>query len=240
MRDFLDVIGAGWGRTGTLSLYEALNRLGYRTHHMEELRHGRADKQQWILLGRGDARGDLGTALKGYQAACDYPSCLHYKQLLELNPGAKVILTVRDADKWYESTTKTNWAIPGVVASTWILRFFFAGLMRDADDMILRPAIGGRENIPNREHCIAAYNRHVAEVKRVVPPAQLLVFDVKEGWTPLCAFLGKPVPDAPFPHTNEAKGFERMLRVIRVVDAVLVACIVAAASVCATWLLGRR
>ena len=239
MRDFLDVIGAGWGRTGTLSLYEALNALGYRTHHMEEFRRGRADKTPWVLLGRGDARGDLATALTGYTAACDYPSSLYYKELLQLYPTAKVVLTTRDAEKWYESTRSTNWAIPIVVGQTWLLRFFFAGFMRDAEDMIMRRTIGSQTKIPDREHCIAAYNRHVEEVKRSVPAPQLLVFDVKEGWEPLCRFLGKPVPATPFPHTNEANEFKKALRFIVIADRVLTASLVCGLAAVAAWALNR-
>ena len=235
----LEIIGAGWGRTGTLSLYEALNLLGWRTHHMEELKNGRADKKHWILLGRGDPRGDLSAALAGYTAACDYPSCLYYKELLRMNPTAKVILTVRDADKWYESTSQTNWAIPGVIAKTWILGYFMAGFLRDGNDMILRRAIGGHQYIDNREHCIAAYKRHIEEVKRFVPPAQLLVFEVKEGWGPLCEFLGKPVPSVPFPNVNEADKFKRIFRSILLADRMLTAGLVFGVSVVGYYLLGK-
>jgi hypothetical protein len=188
---------------------------------MEEFKQGRADKTHWVLVGRDDPRGDLCAALDGYTAACDYPSCLYYKELLRLNPTARVVLTVRDADRWYASSRQTNWAFPEVLAQTWILCHVAAGFLRDANDMVLRKAIGGQQHIADRVHCIAAYRRHVEEVKRTVLAAQLLVIDVSEGWAPQCAFLGKPVPAAPFPHLNEAAQFKRAFRYVRIADRVL-------------------
>jgi len=185
-----------------------------------------AKKALWAKLGRGgelasDLNSDLVAALEGYTASCDFPSCLYYNELLALNPAAKVVLTARDADKWYESATSTNWAIPRVARRLWLLHPIAQRFVREGDDMILRRAIGGQQHIDDRQHCIQAYERHVEDVKRHVPAEQLLVFDVKQGWEPLCAFLGKPVPTTPFPHVNDAAQFKLTLERLVLVDTVL-------------------
>ena len=53
------------------------------------------------------------------------------------------------------------------------------------------------------ETAVKFYEDHVREVKQTVPPQQLLVFQVKQGWKPLCEFLGVPEPDIPFPRVND-------------------------------------
>lgn len=102
------------------------------------------------------------------------------------------------------------------------------------------PSFGplGMKAFDDRKHCIEVFNKHVDEVKRVVPKDRLLCFDVKQGWGPLCAFLNKTQPKTPFPKGNETAQFEKRFRMMKTVDGVLVACVgvalAAAAYYCKT------
>lgn len=217
------VIGAGFGRTGTFALCTALNQLGFRAFHMYEVvkqnRFG-----AWAALGRGDVPVDtVGKLLRGYTAATDFPACIYYKELLAQNPDAKVVLTVRDPEDWYRSARETIFKFnPGC----YVLMSLppFRGQHRALMDMVIRPVFGfdAPEQLQTeREHVLEVYRAHVEEVKRTVPPGQLLLYDVKDGWEPLCRFLGVPVPPTPFPRVNEAATFRRLHRAFIVVDRLL-------------------
>ena len=65
----------------------------------------------------------------------------------------------------------------------------------------------GFTGLTTREEMLDAYNNHVEAVKAELPPGRLLVFDVREGWEPLCTFLGKDVPEEPFPRSNNRADF---------------------------------
>jgi len=219
------VIGAGFGRTGTQSLYTALNQLGYRAFHMREVVQ-RGAHAQWAALGRGDVPVDtVGKLLRGYTATTDFPACIYYKELLAQNPDAKVVLTVRDADAWYRSARET---IMYFENPTFLLKHLppLRAINRAMVDMWVRPTFGvdsANDLLEDRDLCVRTYQRHIDEVKRTVPPAQLLVFEVKDGWAPLCRFLGVPVPSTPFPRTNETAEFQRIYRVMAVLDYALMA-----------------
>jgi hypothetical protein len=134
----------------------------------------------------------------GYQACVDFPTCVYYRELMAAFPDAPVVLSVRDPSAWYESWTALQAAARGI---------------RDATRDDARMRRWGEFVAVIEERCfgaaadrasaIAAFERHNAEVRRTVPAARLLVFEVREGWGPLCAFLGRPVPQAAFPHLNE-------------------------------------
>lgn len=203
----LDVIGAGFGRTGTLSLQAALERLGFAPcYHFTEVlekRPGRNDghRRAWVEFAKGRRPMDWRWLFRDYRATVDSPMCLYYGELIEVFPDAKVVLTLRDPERWFESF---DTLVQGIDR----LRFgrFFAPKLRATttifDGLLRRKFFGGRLD---RASCIAAFERHRDEVVRRVPADRLLVFEVKEGWMPLCAFLGLPVPSDPFPHLNEGE-----------------------------------
>jgi hypothetical protein len=74
-----------------------------------------------------------------------------------------------------------------------------------SDELIWRRTFGGR--FEDRAHAIETFERHTEEVRQGVPAERLLVFEVGQGWEPLCAHLGVPVPDEPFPHLNDTASF---------------------------------
>jgi hypothetical protein len=211
----LQVIGAGFGRTGTLSLKLALEQLGYvKCHHMMEVFSSGAQADYWAAIGRGEAP-DWDKVFDGFQASVDFPSSIFYKELAAKYPDAKVILTVRSADSWWKSASQTIFAI-GKVAPPW-LKLLVPRLRKVTgmhDALIWDRVFGG--DLETSRHCKQVFERHNAEVKKTIPASRLLVFEVKEGWGPLCAFLGKPVPATPFPNVNDTAEFRRRVRIMEI------------------------
>jgi Sulfotransferase domain len=204
----LRIVGAGFGRTGTMSLKLALEALGVRAcYHMSELAAHPEHAPLWLALARGE-RVDLGKLFAGYAAAVDWPACALWRELLAAYPDAHVILTVRDPTAWYDSFCRTILAhsenIPPVVSPS------IRALYDLSREVILQQTFGGRAN--DATHAIAIYNDHNAAVSAAVPAGKLLVYDVVSGWEPLCEFLGLAVPDRPFPHANAGDDFTLALR----------------------------
>ena len=149
---------------------------------------------------------------------------MHYKELLRLNPQVKVILSVRDPDKWYDSAHETIMAnIFQMVSGLYVLHRipWVATMTQGLVDSWVTPVFGSTERLRDRQYCIELYKNHVEEVKRVVPPAQLLLFDPRQGWDPLCKFLEKKVPETPFPHANDTAEFKSVMRRIDLVDRLM-------------------
>lgn len=213
------IIGAGYGRTGTKSLQVALEQLGFdKCYHMEELILHPEDVRHWENADRGIAV-DWDELFKGYQSIVDFPGTMHYQKLADYYPDAKVILTVRDPEKWYASALSTIYAFdPGLRLK---LRLLFSlpfsprarHLLRVIK--LIRRSLWGcffEGRFADKDHTIRRFNRHLDEVKSTIAAERLLVFEVRNGWEPLCAFLGKEVPTTPFPATNKQEDFRQMAR----------------------------
>jgi len=206
-----------------MSLKVALEELGFGPcYHMSEV----FEHPEHIELWRAAAQGksvDWEQIFGGYRATVDWPGCTFYNELMQRNPDAKVILTVRDPKGWYESAYNTIYRITAAASSS--LVFYLAILvmprakrMKRARRMIVE-LIWERDfdgRFEDREHAIETFERHNEEVEQRVPAEKLLVYEVKEGWAPLCEFLGVEVPDQPFPHLNDAEVFRGRIRRIRV------------------------
>lgn len=215
----MNVIGAGFGRTGTTSLKAALETLGFGSaYHMTEVFTHPEHVRFWEAARRGE-RVDWEEFFSGYGVAVDWPACAFYAELMEAFPEAAVILTVRDPERWYESTRKTIYGMhrissgPAPLRSAFAIAGLFApgvtGIARLADGIVWRDTFDGR--FEDRRHAIETFHRHNEEARRKVPPERLLVYDVREGWAPLCDFLGVEVPDEPFPHLNDTREMRRRL-----------------------------
>jgi hypothetical protein len=211
----MQVVGTGFGRTGTLSLKRALERLGFGpTYHMDEVLRRPAHLGAWVSYARGEPV-DLGALLGGFRSTVDYPACIAWRSLVDLHPAAKVVHTVRDPEAWYASTRATLWG------GRTMLPFWLRALIRPAGDyaelnerLLWQGIFGGR--FLDRDHAIRVFEQHTASVVAGLDPERLLVFDVAEGWEPLCAFLGVPVPDEPFPHVNDTAWMRRRITAVRV------------------------
>ncbi|ACY18573.1 sulfotransferase family protein [Haliangium ochraceum] len=204
----MDIIGAGMGRTGTLSLKHALERLGFDPcYHMTTLLEHPEHASTWAAAARGE-QVDWNTALGSFRATVDHPGCNFYKDLMAKYPEAKVILSVRDPGKWYDSARETIYrASRAAIAAG--AREGAPEIMRVANSLVWEKQFDGR--FEDREYAISVFEQHNEEVKRTVPAERLLVFEARQGWEPLCAFLGVDVPDEPYPRVNSREEFKKMI-----------------------------
>ena len=206
------MIGAGFGRSGTTSLRAALQLLGYDPcYHMQSAMTHPSHLKFWIRAQAGEPV-DFPRFFRHYRAVVDWPACEFYPALVAAFPEAKVLLNVRDPEAWYDSARETLWVIDQV------LPWWFPKAMRQMhEDVIWQGRFRGE--FLDRAKAIAAYNAHLQEVRRRVPAERLLEFNVREGWGPLCAFLGRPVPaQVPFPHLNDRGLFKRLILALRVAN----------------------
>ncbi|QYX56345.1 hypothetical protein K1T73_15000 [Roseovarius sp. SCSIO 43702] len=199
----LQVIGSGFGRTGTMSTKVALERLGFGPcHHMVAVMEDAAQPPLWKAFFAGGPVTP-NQLYEGYGSQVDWPGAHIWPQALAAFPEAKVLHTERPEDKWWSSFDSTigkffrlvdDLDLPPHVADLFIM-------MRDG---FLRKTF---EDFTDRECAIAAYRRNNEAVRAAVPADRLLVFDVAEGWEPLCAFLNVPQPDEEFPRLHQKKEF---------------------------------
>ncbi|MDA2810175.1 sulfotransferase family protein [Nocardiopsis sp. RSe5-2] len=220
----LKVIGAGYPRTGTLSTKVALERLGFGPcHHMFEVMSRPEQTALWSLTpGEGEAAWDR--LYEGYVSAVDWPTGYYWEEVHRANPDAKILLTVRDPRRRYKSAYETIFqASPTIIATGEAGEEAPEGpapgsegaqalerigkLRKTLLNTMWRGAFGvDADVVPDEATAIAAYERHIEHVRATVPADDLLVFEVSQGWEPLCDFLGVPVPEGePFPRLNEAQ-----------------------------------
>jgi hypothetical protein len=212
----MEVIGAGFGRTGTMSLKVALEELGFGPcHHAIEVFDNPERAALWEAAARGE-RMDWDEVLAGYRSTVDWPACSFYDQLIDAYPEAKVILTVRDPERWYESVMDSIYAVhagggPADLPPMAQTPPEILPARRMIDRIVFLDTFSNR--VEDRGHAIAVFNAHNEEVKRRIPPDRLLVYEVSEGWQPLCEFLGVEAPgDTPFPRLNDRAAFQALVR----------------------------
>ena len=199
----LDIIGAGFGRTGTNSLKIALEHLGFGPcHHMFEVRDNPGLLPDWQAAARGEAV-DWEKVFRGYRSQVDWPGARYWRELARRFPEAKVILTVRDPDAWFDSVQAT--IAPFVAARGAHSTAYLNAIAEMAYEMVVVQVFDDR--MSDREHATRVFRDHVAEVQSEIPAHRLFTFEVSEGWRPLCGFLGVEAPDIPFPSTNSSKAF---------------------------------
>lgn len=200
----LDIIGPGFGRTGTSSMKIALEHLGLGpAHHMFEVTdHYEQQVPFWEAATRGEAV-DWDAVFAGYRSQVDWPGAQFWRELMGHYPDAKVILTVRDPDEWFDSVQAT---IAPFAASHGnneaAMTNAIAGL---AHRLVVERVFGNR--MSDRAYATSVFRAHIAEVQASVAASRLLTFDVRQGWQPLCAFLGVPVPAISFPNLNSSRQF---------------------------------
>ncbi|MBT8447377.1 MAG: sulfotransferase family protein [Gammaproteobacteria bacterium] len=202
----LQVIGAGFGRTGTESMKLALEQLGLGPcHHMKEVLPDSAQSATWRAIA-GGATPDWEAAFAGFNSAVDWPSAYFWRELSEVYPRAKVILTLRSAESWYASFSNTIARVlaarkdPGAIGSR----------------LVGERVFGGRYT--ERDHAIAVFEQNTRDVQAAFGEDRLLTYRIGDGWEPLCAFLEKPVPDQPFPRSNSAADFAAFLEDLGAAD----------------------
>ncbi len=192
-----------------MSLKLALEQLGLGPcHHMEEVMNNPEQLKYWRAAAKGDAM-NWEQVFAGYQSTVDWPGCHFWRELAEKYPDAKVVHTVRPIDNWWASYSKT------------IAMVLSKGGSGDVEHKM--------ETIPEMAHAIIAdqtfgarcddetaarkaFEQRSQDVKSTIDPDRLLVFEVSDGWDPLCGFLGVPVPDGPFPRSNDQDAFWELVK----------------------------
>ncbi len=208
----IEVIGAGFGRTGTLSLKFAIEALGLdKCYHMMEVMRNESHAAQWRKAARGEAV-DWDALYTGYRATVDWPSASFWRELRAVYPEAKVILTLRDSQQWYTSVMNTIWKFSSQVTGESRTQLDEAAMERSmmGDEIIWQGVFGGR--MEDRDHVIECYERHNQEVIDTVPADKLLVYRPGDGWEPLCGFLQKTVPNTDYPKVNSTEDFSALWR----------------------------
>lgn len=215
----IKIIGAGLPRTGTNTLKASLEMLGYaKTYHMKELLVHPENLHYWETL-RDTGTTNWDELYDGYQATVDFPCCPWYKEHMKRYPDAKVILTIRPFEAWYTSVYSTIWkAGPQTLGEKMAMmsKLLFSPRLRTVIKCVkfAKSSIFGmlmKGAFEDKAASETLYNQYIEEVKTYVPAEKLLVFDVSEGWGPLCKFLGVPEPKEALPHLNKKENFKTML-----------------------------
>jgi hypothetical protein len=215
----LQVIGLGLGRTGTHSLKLALEQLGFGPcYHMDTLLARPDDVRRWRDIDRG-GHTDYRQLFGAYRSAVDFPTVAYHPDLLRRFPRAKCILTVRDEEEWYRSARATIMrAEPSLAEKVWLsFKLPFSRRQRRLLEVFRLTEkfwpFGGSADAPgNRAAALSFYHNWNDRIEATIPRHQLLIYEVSEGWEPLCKFLEVPVPDIPFPASNQRTGFKRKYR----------------------------
>ncbi|GAA1585591.1 sulfotransferase family protein [Actinomadura kijaniata] len=203
----LEVIGTGFGRTGTFSLKAALETLGFGPcHHMLGMLERPDEIPLWSKAAQGGPT-DWDEVYRGYRSSVDWPGARFWRDLVAHYPQAKVIHTVRDPEGWYDSARSTihRAAMDDSPAASPVL----TEMRKMSREVVWDGQFGGR--FTDADHAKRVFAEHNRAVRAEVDPGRLLVFQVTQGWEPLCRFLGVPVPDEPFPRSNGQDDFEAML-----------------------------
>lgn len=201
----LEIIGPGFGRTGTNSLKLALEQLGFGPcHHMFEVVENPKLLPDWQAAGGGQEM-DWHKVFRSYRSQVDWPGARYWRELIAAFPKAKVVLSVREPNGWYDSIEAT--LRPFVEARGKHPDAHLNAIAELSHVSLVQPTFGDR--FSDRDQAIGVFNQHIADVKSTVPADNLLVFDVREGWAPLCAFLGVDTPGTGFPKTNSSKEFSQ-------------------------------
>jgi hypothetical protein len=199
----LEVIGSGFGRTGTMTTKQALEMLGFGPcHHMVEIIEHPEQLALWKAVAAGGAV-DWAEVYAGYRSQVDWPGAHVWEQTASAFPNAKIIHTERPEEAWWNSFNGTI----GKLFATYHELDVPAHIMEQFHVMHDWLIQGTFTDFTDRDAAIAAYRANNHRVREVIPAERLLVFQVADGWPPLCEFLGAPVPDEPFPRTNPKKEF---------------------------------
>lgn len=210
----MQVIGAGFGRTGTMTLKAALEQLGVGPcYHMVEVLWGDTSRLGlWQAAANGEAV-DWKRVFDGFESTVDWPGCTFWEPLMEVFPEAKVLLTVRDPEAWYESARNTIYA--SLIAGQ-------KGELKEGNEeppspeafqmistLMWQGTFHGK--FEDKAYAIERFDEHNAAVRSGVPAERLVVHEVKDGWRPLARMLGVPEPQTEFPRLNDKVAFREMV-----------------------------
>ena len=140
-----------------------------------------------------DGKPDWDLFLGDYGATVDYPACSFWRELADYYPDSKVLLSVRDATSWFESVNET-------IMSTKVQNFIKGSPFGELNQRTIYNTLDF--HMDDSDFMVSYFDRRNDEIREAIPNERLLVYQVKQGWEPLCEFLNLPVPDTPFPRVN--------------------------------------
>lgn len=220
----MEALNLSMCRTGTQSMQFALNLLGIPCYHSMLMFSNTLDCKMWDealdakFFGKGKpfARADWDQLLGNYSAVSDVPATAFAEELVEIYPEAKVILVERDVESWYKSFNETviwdlySW--PMYLGAK--LDPFFLRPNRETHHRWRRGWLKVQSKKELQEKARSKYQEHYAHVRRVTPKERLLEYRLGSGWGPLCEFLGKPIPDVPFPRVNDGNSYKEKMTLV--------------------------
>ena len=208
----MKIVCAGYGKTGTKSIAKALRHLGFTVFDWEEQTFDFVD--HWVDVFQNGAKPDVKRVYQNADACVDMPGCFLFEEILEAFPDCKVILSVREENSWIESLVRQLDSLYALRTKT---RTTLSPTARKVDyvlDSFLNAAIG-TFNTKSTYVIRKRYRIHNHRVKSIVPADKLLVYNVKEGWKPLCDFLECEVPTVAFPRENVKSEITKAIPMMR-------------------------
>ena len=190
------VLDVGAPRTGTQSMYSAMRILGLNPLHTGldlKIRPALCN----YLFGNGSLDDALGI-FDAFDGAMDEPVMLMYEEVMAAFPEAKFLLTISAPESWFK--TYVDLITTSHIETT--------GYPKPAAECTAMASWGcifdGSSTEAQKHTCLQNYERHIQRVQDMIPPQRLLVYNWSDGWTPLCHFLGLPIPEEDFPHDDFA------------------------------------
>ncbi|RYP44053.1 hypothetical protein DL768_009447 [Monosporascus sp. mg162] len=184
------------------------------------------DAEMWLegILAKYDpapnqkpfGRDEFDKLLGHCEAVCDMPANIFGEELIEAYPDAKVVLVERHIESWYKSFNES------VIEASFSPLMAFLSTFRSA--RFKRPYLlttswfkytfraQSKEEL--RANAREVYRKHYETIRQATPANRLLEYDLKQGWEPLCNFLGKPIPDVPFPYVNDRDAFREKISIL--------------------------
>ena len=221
----MKLIGAGLPRTATTTQMIALEMLGLPCYHMRDMM---ADLEtsvpQWRQALEGNGQWD--EIFEGKESTVDFPASYFWRELMDVYPDAKVLLSVRSAEGWVDSMQNTiaqiwfgDSLMHHLAQAQYQIDPVYAGWLDVLHDMwekrgMLLNTDGNPELLATQ---MEEWNQEVIDT---VPAERLLVWNPKDGWEPLCDFLELPVPEQPLPHVNDTENFQKSLMMAPAIAAI--------------------
>lgn len=213
----MQVISVGFLRTGTTSTKLALERLGFGpAYHLRVVEAEPWRAADWVAAAKDRKSVDWDRVFAKFESTVGDPAAPFWREIVDAFPAAKVILTVRDPQEWYESVSRT--IMPVLAPPPLAVRLLtWRSPRKDSEDLLdevhrMTWDVELEGRFADRDYAIAVFEQRLADVRAYVPADRLLVYEVREGWAPLCEFLGVPEPDEPLPHENDRATFNRRQR----------------------------
>lgn len=221
----MKLIGAGLPRTATTTQMIALEMLGLPCYHMRDMMADPVKSiPQWRAAFEGN--GDWEALFAGKESIVDWPGSYHWRELMDVYPDAKVLLSVRSPESWVQSMHNTiaqiwfgDTLMHHLAMAQYRIDPLYASWLDVMNDMWTKADIMVKSRGDPAEMA-AGMERWNQDVIDTVPADRLLVWNPKDGWEPLCEFLELDVPSQPLPNVNDTENFQKNLIMRPAIDAI--------------------